>query len=781
MKKYFLLLFVILATTSKIGISFAEGYENKKGLANSPWPMFHHDLQHTGRSPYKGPTTPNIRWSYITGYPVYYSSPTIGTDGTLYVGGNSTYKLYAINSDGSLKWSYPTGSVNSSPAIDSSGTIYVGSGDYKFYAINPDGSLKWSYSTIFGIFSPAISCDGTVYMASYYTFYALNLDGSLKWSFTTPGYQIESCPAIGTDGTIYLSAGIDGKIYTLDPNGSLKWSFTLDGNNVTDPSISSDGTIYVADCFNKLYALNPNGSLKWSYVTGGDITSSPSIGSDGTIYATSQDHKLYAINPNGLVKWSFTTNSYIYGSSVIGSDGTIYFGSNDSALYAINPDGSIKWSIKTGCGIGASPSIGSDGTIYISTFMGKLCAIDGFGIISPKGGEVYIGGSIHNIIWWCENSTTLDHYRLLYSIDGGKTYPDTIVDNIINTDTSYLWTVPFVDSSTCRVKIQLLDNTNNIISDAVSDSNFKIQTSLTVTAPKTSDILPGNSLQNVTWSVVGQDFGNYRLLYTKNATGWIQNPLKLSSPHPYTNNYDTTWVISCPGAQNIRLHFDTLNTDSAHDIVYIYDKKDSQIVTYDNVKRRFWTPVIPGDTAKIRLVTDTNTQGYGFDVSGYMVHCVGSENYLDTIVNMISPDSVSYPWYVPNGTFLACKVKIQMLNLSNNVICEGKSGCFSIIETGVEEKNTNYTQSVIHNPQLEFLRNPVFQLVTITYQIPVKSKVSLCIYDISGRKVKTLVNGEKTAGSYSLNFNTKELTTGIYFVKLIAENYKDTKKLIFMK
>jgi outer membrane protein assembly factor BamB len=78
-----------------------------------------------------------------------WSSPAIGADGTIYVGsGYMDRKLYAINPDGSQKWSFDTGgSVRSSPAIGADGTIYVGSDDNKLYAINPDGSQKWSFTT----------------------------------------------------------------------------------------------------------------------------------------------------------------------------------------------------------------------------------------------------------------------------------------------------------------------------------------------------------------------------------------------------------------------------------------------------------------------------------------------------------------------------------------------------------------------------------------------------------------------------------------------------------
>ncbi|MBI2250314.1 MAG: PQQ-like beta-propeller repeat protein, partial [Brevundimonas diminuta] len=68
------------------------------------------------------------------------SSPAVGADGTVYVGSWNN-NLYALNPDGSTKWSYPTGgSVESSPAIAADGTVYVGSNDGKLYALKPDGA-----------------------------------------------------------------------------------------------------------------------------------------------------------------------------------------------------------------------------------------------------------------------------------------------------------------------------------------------------------------------------------------------------------------------------------------------------------------------------------------------------------------------------------------------------------------------------------------------------------------------------------------------------------------
>ncbi|MDD5528681.1 MAG: PQQ-binding-like beta-propeller repeat protein [bacterium] len=362
-------------------------------LANTPWPMFHHDLQHTGRSPYIGPATPQLKWSCVTGNYLSFSSPTIGFDGTLYVG-SSDSNLYAIDSMGSIKWSYKTGDyVISSPAIGYDSTIYVLSWDSKLYAINPDGSLKWSFVTVgsgwYQNSSPAIDSAGIIYFgSSNFKLYAINPDGSLKWSYQTD-FRIASSPAIDPlNGVIYLGCDA-GKVYAINYDGVEKWSYQTGSQPNPAPAIGSDRTVYIGAYNHKLYALNPDsGTLKWSYQTGGMITTScPAIGYDETIYVGSYDRKLYAMNPDGSVKWSFLTGERIGSSPAIDFNGTIYIGSSDSNLYAINSDGSLKWSYLTGAPIYSSPTIGSDGTIYVQGSDSLFYAIGpGFGSIQEETG-----------------------------------------------------------------------------------------------------------------------------------------------------------------------------------------------------------------------------------------------------------------------------------------------------------------------------------------------------------------------------------------------------------
>lgn len=77
--------------------------------------------------------------------------------------------------------------------------------------------------------------------------------------------------------------------------------------------------------------------------------------------------------------------------------------------------------------------------------------------------------------------------------------------------------------------------------------------------------------------------------------------------------------------------------------------------------------------------------------------------------------------------------------------------------------------------------NPFNPSTTIQFRIPNASFVNLKVYDILGREVATLVNEEKPVGSYDVNFNASQLSSGIYFYKLRAGNFVETKKMILIR
>ena len=295
----------------------------------------------------------SVLWAY--NFNASLNTPALSKNGTIYVSDQQNNKLTAINPDGNLLWTCSniniSTSYNSAPTIGSDGTIYVGGSS--LYAINPtDGSVEWSYTVTGTInMAPAVGSNGIIYVASTGngtngTLYAINPDGKLKWTCTI-GQVLYDSPSIGSDGTIYIgccssSSITNGTLYAINPtDGSVEWTYPISYRYITGiPAIGSDGTIYIlggSSSASMLYAVKPDGNLKWSYTLLGKNyigCSCVTIGADGTLYvgtsalSSSVYGSVYAITDNGtsgVLKWSYQTTAGVRCPVTIGSDGTLYF------------------------------------------------------------------------------------------------------------------------------------------------------------------------------------------------------------------------------------------------------------------------------------------------------------------------------------------------------------------------------------------------------------------------------------------------------------------------
>ncbi len=77
--------------------------------------------------------------------------------------------------------------------------------------------------------------------------------------------------------------------------------------------------------------------------------------------------------------------------------------------------------------------------------------------------------------------------------------------------------------------------------------------------------------------------------------------------------------------------------------------------------------------------------------------------------------------------------------------------------------------------------NPFNPSTVISYQLPVASTVNLVVYDILGREVRTLVNETQPAGIYSVRFDASALASGVYFYRLEAGRFTETRRLLLLK
>jgi Secretion system C-terminal sorting domain len=154
------------------------------------------------------------------------------------------------------------------------------------------------------------------------------------------------------------------------------------------------------------------------------------------------------------------------------------------------------------------------------------------------------------------------------------------------------------------------------------------------------------------------------------------------------------------------------------------------------------------------MVTPT-TASYSGNKSGYDFE---GQYHADS-------SSIDYRGYNVTQT-LNASVSILIKPDNNITSIKGKSGDNTIPQTFILFQN---------------YPNPFNPTTIISYSIPKSTYVSIKIYDALGREVKTLVKENKSPGTYNISFNGAGLSSGVYFYKMQAGSFVQTKKLLLIK
>ena len=159
--------------------------------------------------------------------------------------------------------------------------------------------------------------------------------------------------------------------------------------------------------------------------------------------------------------------------------------------------------------------------------------------------------------------------------------------------------------------------------------------------------------------------------------------------------------------------------------------------------------------------------------SGIAATFLGSGSGLD-VMFVIGNGSYSIP---PNGSVKVAFAFIagdNFTDISNSaIVAQAK---YTQLLTSVEPVFTAQGFDVAQN-----FPNPVKQETQISIYLPSNGKTSIDIYDLTGKKVFTLFNGELKKGTHSFNLNAFNLNSGIYFYKTSLEDLEKVKKMVVVK
>ena len=188
---------------------------------------------------------------------------------------------------------------------------------------------------------------------------------------------------------------------------------------------------------------------------------------------------------------------------------------------------------------------------------------------------------------------------------------------------------------------------------------------------------------------------------------------------------------------------------------------------------------------QIKITWNPNQEG---DAAGYHIYYGGFNGYSFT--HVIDAGNVSS--YTLSGVSLSDAIGVTAYDKSFSAANENASTIVNDNMTNGNESWFTYASAVtgitdkVNQLPREYqlsqnYPNPFNPTTIINYSIAKEGNVSLTVYNVIGSKVATIVNENKPAGNYSVQFNGSNLASGIYLYKLESGNYNAAKKFILMK
>ena len=540
---------------------------------------------------------------------------------------------------------------------------------------------------------------------------------------------------------------------------SFEWANMI-GGSLLDESFSiatdEEGNCYVTGIFSGsadigdttliargatdifLVKYNNAGEIIWIRQAGGkedDDSYAVHIGQDGYCYLTG----------------SFADTAYFEQDSLICVDDNIFYFDIFLAKYTLN--GELIW----------------------VTRAGEAFWDEAFGITTNSDGDIFITGS-----YW--GTCKFDNITLTGLFGSGATDGFDIFVAKYDSDGNALWAKRMVERGWDRGSDIASDKSGNCYVTGGS------QTALLLGGFGGPSLTPtGGAGDEDVFLVKYDSEGNY---IWKTSAGSIE--------------FDQARALSLDSDNNIYLSgvfSDTATFDSTDQIIS-HGLSDAFLAKYDSTGKILWVRGAgsSGEDGSNDVIVDSQGNAY---ICGYF----GGVAMFDQLE--VIGAGLFIAKYDPNGNVLWVKQINEMDNLAKSI---GLNPAGDLVVTGVFENSATFGSNVLSAkgqtdvfvaqmdtvtvstidamyseslPQRSYLAqnypNPFNPITIISYQLPVTSFVELHVYNLLGQQVVTLVSENQSAGSYEVEFNAENFSSGVYFYAITTDKWQDMKKMILIK
>lgn len=281
--------------------------------------------------------------------------------------------------------------------------------------------------------------------------------------------------------------------------------------------------------------------------------------------------------------------------------------------------------------------------------------------------------------------------------------------------------------------------------------------------PKNNEIVNGESSVRLLWGTrgIGQTY-NLQVASDTAFNNLIIDNSGLTSPSFTLNSVENDtayfWRVSTTnsaGTSGWSDHFKFVTASPFIDITY---PNGGENIYLDSTYIIRWESNV-NDTLNIMLVK-TN------------------EEIVYLIADSITSATNALSWHVPADLPIDTSYKISIASLTHTSVSDSSDNAFSVDgPTGVSGSVNLITAYGLS----QNYPNPFNPTTNFEFRVAEYGFVSIKVYDVLGREVKILVNEERPAGSYKVIFDAGDLSSGVYFYKMQAGSFTDTKKFILLR
>jgi len=616
---------------------------------------------------------------------------------------------------------------------------------------------------------------------------------------------------ITSSGTLYAAGTYTGHIFQSVNNGE-SWEIIREGNGITFTLAVNDlNHVFATSRGGGVFCSTDNGDSWTAMNTGLNNLNAELIVIDqiGHIFVGTRGGGIYRSIDNGA-NWVEVNNGLedlTITSLSTNSLGHIFAGTRYSGVYRSVNDGDSWVHISTGLTEELITNIFIDntGVIYACTFNGIFQSAD--------NGEN----------WTLMNCVGLDVVRVMSFVKtGGFMFAGTRNGIFKSAEAGNNWTRYEGLTTKCTIWSMAKDNAGNVYAGTSVGNVFKstnkgenwTNISRGINSPEGIYTINANSEGKLfialcgrgiffrsdngeTWERATEVEGLARSIVYDESSGYL---FAGTTQNCYRSlDYGDTWELILPGVGVCCLFIASNGNLFAGDFGgTIYKSTNNG----DD-----WAAFVTGGAAKIKSITE-NSSGDLFVAqpgSGVFRSNDNGENWIEINNGLENLNTYSVVVNISNELF-TCVYGVGVYRSSNwgeswELVNEGLTDYNAqfllnddddFIYVGTEFNVFRSTQPTtdIHeidngfpNDYMLFQNypNPFNPTTNIKYSIPQKSFVTLKVYDILGKEIDALVHEEKQVGSYEINFNATNLSSGIYFYKIQAGDFTDTKKLILIK